>query len=202
MYKSRYIFTILLIQILGFISCTSETEVINPEVCSAYKVSFSINNGTVLTREAGAESGDESSSGETPAKKDFTTTALEREKTISSLYAVAFNKSDDSFYKTIKIKTLSTADAYEFNMGRSGSYKLLLVANADEALAQKLEALTSCSTLTDFSALVASQTPGESAEASDFLMVSEINNEVSVTAHNTTQLGTIELSRLAARFDS
>lgn len=201
MYKSRYIFTILLIEILGLISCTSETEVIKPELRSAYNVSFSINNGTVLTREAGAESGDESSSGETPAKKDFTTTALEREKTISSLYAVAFNKADDSFYKAIKIETSSTADAYEFNMGRGGSYKLLLVANADEALAQKLEALTSSSTLTDFSALVATQTPGESAEATDFLMVSEINNEVSVTAHNTTQLGTIELNRLAARFD-
>jgi len=175
--------------LIGFFSCSSDSELANQANDLNYKVTFTINSGKHSTRGVDSQ------------KKGFTTAALEREKTISSLYAIAFNKSDDTFYKIIKVSLPSASDVYEFDLRRVGAFKLLLVANASEELVKKLNEFTPTSTLSDLASVIVTQNPGEDAQATNFLMTSDLKTDVSTVAGGPTQLGVIELIRLVARFD-
>jgi len=202
-----YIFSSLAILLLGFTSCSNENEVINrgASQCTnnGSKVTFTLNTGVSTTRsgEGVAEANGEED--QTLVKKVFTTEALAREKAISSLYAVVFNKEGETFCKAVKIDLGSKP--YELNMTSSGEFELLLIANPDNDLVKILTKKTSEFTFTDFASVLATQEAGENGGEgtgiTNFLMTSEVNKDVSVAANSTLDLGTIELTRLAARFD-
>lgn len=192
-----YIFSFLAVLLLGFTSCSSESEVINRETSQmtnlGSKVIFTLGPNGSSTRSGEAD--------EPSVKKEFTTEALAREKAISSLYAVVFNKEGETFYKTIKVDLAS--EPYELGMTICGDFELLLIANPDDQLVQTLSEKTATFTLTDFASIIATQEAGESSEngITNFLMTSEVIKNVSVVANSTLDLGAIELTRLAARFD-
>ena len=94
MIKITYIFSFLAILLLGFSSCSSDNALINHPVNQSYRVLFTLNNAVTSTRNADVD--------EPSFPKDFTTAALNREKMISSLYAIVFNKVDDTFIRLLK----------------------------------------------------------------------------------------------------
>ena len=125
------------------------------------------------------------------------TTALERERKIESLYAVVYRTSSGLHYKTIKC-TDKGGGQFEFDNEKSGEFYFFLVANPNDALVAKL--MEGPSTPEDLGMLVATQTPGEDNQATNFLMTSERHN-VTVKSKESTNLGPIKLIRVAARFD-
>lgn len=125
------------------------------------------------------------------------TPALERERKIVDLYAVVYKTSSGIHYKTVKCTDL-TAGQYEFDNEKSGDFYFFLVANPDADLAAKL--MAGPTTPEDLGMLVAKQTPGEDNQATNFLMTSERQN-VTVKSKESTNIGTIKLVRVAARFD-
>ena len=193
-----YTFSFFAVLLLGFTSCSSESELVNrSENQSANQnctVSFTLNNEEPSTRT-------DSPSGPT----EFTTAALAREKAISSLYALAFRKEGDAFYKMIKVELPTESQSYTFNMQQSGEFEFVLLANPAESLVNELTAKTAEFTLTDFPSVLVTQEPGEKdgeeSGLTNFLMTSEVKTNVSVTANTTLELGAIELTRLAARYD-
>lgn len=125
------------------------------------------------------------------------TPALERERKIESLYAVVYKTSSGIHYKTIKC-TDKGSGQFEFDNEKSGEFYFFLVANPDADLAAKL--MAGPTTPEDLGMLVATQTPGENNQATNFLMTSERKN-VTVQSKKSTDLGAIKLIRVAARFD-
>ena len=125
------------------------------------------------------------------------TPALERERKIESLYAVVYKTSSGIHYKTIKC-TDKGGGQFEFDNEKSGEFYFFLVANPDTDLAAKL--MAGPTTPEDLGMLVAKQTPGEDKNATNFLMTSERQN-VTVKSKESTNIGTIKLVRVAARFD-
>lgn len=128
------------------------------------------------------------------------TPALDRERNIDKLYAVVFRTSSGLHYKTIACtKTASGSDTYEFDNEKSGDFYFFLVANPDATLEAALKA--GPTTPTDLGKLIATQTPGEDAQANNFLMTSERVNVAVKSKQSTTIPDPIKLVRLAARFD-
>ena len=125
------------------------------------------------------------------------TPALDRERKIESLYAVVYRTSSGLHYKTIKC-TDKGGGQFEFDNEKSGEFYFFLVANPNDALVAKL--MEGPSTPDDLGMLVATQTPGENNQATNFLMTSERQN-VTVKSKESTNLGPIKLVRVAARFD-
>ena len=125
------------------------------------------------------------------------TPALERERKIVDLYAVVYKTSSGIHYKTIKC-TDKGSGQFEFDNEKSGEFYFFLVANPDADLAAKL--IAGPTTPEDLGMLVATQTPGEDNQATNFLMTSERQN-VTVKSKESTNIGTIKLVRVAARFD-
>lgn len=125
------------------------------------------------------------------------TPALERERKIVDLYAVVYKTSSGIHYKTIKC-TDKGSGQFEFDNEKSGEFYFFLVANPDTDLAAKL--MAGPTTPEDLGMLVATQTPGEDKNATNFLMTSERQNVI-VKSKESTNIGTIKLVRVAARFD-
>lgn len=125
------------------------------------------------------------------------TPALERERKIVDLYAVVYKTSSGLHYKTIKCIDLNNGQ-FEFDNEKSGEFYFFLVANPDPDLVTKL--MAGPSTPEDLGMLVATQTPGENNQATNFLMTSERQN-VTVKSKQSTTLAPIKLVRVAARFD-
>ena len=125
------------------------------------------------------------------------TPALDRERKIESLYAVVYKTSSGIHYKTIKC-TDKGGGLFEFDNEKSGEFYFFLVANPDADLVAKL--MAGPTTPEDLGMLVATQTPGEDKQATNFLMTSERQN-VTVKSKESTNIGAIKLVRVAARFD-
>lgn len=126
------------------------------------------------------------------------TPALEREKTINKLYAVVFKSSSGMHYRTIECVKNPSTNTYEFDNEMSGEFYFSLVANPDDEL---LASLNNVGTITELGMLVAKQTPGEDAQAHNFLMTST-PQLIKIQKEKTTKLSDpIKLSRVAARFD-
>ena len=88
------------------------------------------------------------------------------------------------------------------NLGQPDVYDVYFLANPNDELVSAIEALTANSEKSDFFAIVASQTPGDNASATNFLMTSE---EVDVTvdsgADGTLIATPVTVTRAAARID-
>ena len=171
----------LLVLSLSLLSCSRETG-LKMDEGAGNTVRFSIESSLRAV-------GDENTTRPTPA--------LERERKIVDLYAVVYKTSSGLHYKTIKCTDL-TAGQYEFDNKKSGEFYFFLVANPDTDLAAKL--MAGPTTPEDLGMLVATQTPGEDKNATNFLMTSERQN-VTVKSKESTNIGTIKLVRVAARFD-
>lgn len=125
--------------------------------------------------------------------------ALDREKSISKLYAVVYNKNDRSHYKTVECTSPARNNTYEFDNKKGGEFFFFLIANPGTELEKKLK--QNPATPEALGQLIATQSPGEDKEATNFLMTSkEVNVTVNV-ATSTTIANKIALERVAARFD-
>ena len=166
---------------LSLLSCSRETGL---------KMDEGAGNTVRFTIESSLRAvGDEHTTRPTPA--------LERERKIVDLYAVVYKTSSGIHYKTIKC-TDKGGGQFEFDNEKSGDFYFFLVANPDTDLAAKL--MAGPTTPEDLGMLVATQTPGEDKNATNFLMTSERQN-VTVKSKESTDLGAIKLVRVAARFD-
>ena len=130
---------------------------------------------------------------------------LEREKTVSSVYAVAFYSSTGKFAcisRAVDISGEVFDGDWRADLGQPDVYDVFFLANPDATLVSAIEALTAEREKSDFFALVASQTPGADASATNFLMTSE---EVDVTvdsgADGTLIAAPVTVTRAAARID-
>ena len=171
----------LLVLSLSLLSCSRETGL---------KMDEGAGNTVRFTIESSLRAvGDENVTRPTPA--------LERERKIVDLYAVVYRTSSGIHYKTIKC-TDKGSGQFEFDNEKSGEFYFFLVANPDADLAAKL--MAGPTTPEDLGMLVATQTPGEDNQATNFLMTSERQN-VTVKSKESTNIGTIKLVRVAARFD-
>ena len=126
------------------------------------------------------------------------TPALDREKKVEKLYAVVFNTSSGLFHKTVEC-TKAAGDNYEFDNEKSGDFYFFLIANPDANLVNAMKA--GLSTPEDLGQLIAKQTPGEDANATNFLMTSDRVNVTVQSKQATTIANPIKLIRVAARFD-
>ena len=122
MKTTTFVYSFLAVLLLGFISCSNESELINPVTNQSCTVNFTIFNGVSSTRDAADANAGTDTDFNVDKPLEFTTVALAREKAISSLYAVVFNKEDDTFYKTIKVDLPLSSDSYQFNLANSGYF--------------------------------------------------------------------------------
>lgn len=125
------------------------------------------------------------------------TPTFDREKSVDKLYAVVYNAASGSHYKTIECT--KTSNDYEFDNEMSGEFFFFLVANPDAALINALKA--NPATPEKLGELVAKQTPGEDANATNFLMTSDRVNVTVKSMQSTAIADPIKLVRVAARFD-
>lgn len=127
------------------------------------------------------------------------TPALEREKKINKLFAVVFKKSSGLHHKTVECTSPTNDATFEFDNEKSGEFYFFLIANPDSDLEKELK--KGSSTLEDLGGLIATQSPGEDNSANNFLMTSDQVNVNVNSKTSTTLTETINLVRVAARFD-
>lgn len=194
-------------------SCSSEEVVAPGEVNGNFAVSVKISNAGIAQTRAGGE----------------TLAALERERTIGTLYAVVFTDNggpadQQTLYRVIPM-TGSGAD-WQFEMGESGKYMAYFVANPgdgtaafhypgatvapteESSLEARLLALEEgVATPADLKNLTTTQSSGngETVEEADitydkFLMFSKTATRI-VTARDYTSHITVALERASARID-
>ena len=178
----KYIPVLLLMPLL-LASCTGEKIRTKEANGKPGVVSFS------LTSQLRA-SGDENIVHPTPA--------LDREKKVEKLYAVVFNTSSGLYHKTVEC-TKAAGDNYQFDNEQSGDFYFFLIANPDADLVNSMK--SGLSTPEDLGLLIAKQTPGEDANATNFLMTSDRVNVTVQSKQATTIANPIKLIRVAARFD-
>lgn len=138
--------------------------------------------------------------------KTRTETQLDREKTVSSVLAVAFKRSTGLFATCATAEDISGSPllAYKWraDLGTPDLYDVYFVANADDALKTAIEELTDASTKADFFAIEATQRPGEDNNATNFLMTSEkVDVDIDSDPDGTPITGEIAVTRAAARID-
>lgn len=137
--------------------------------------------------------------------KTRTETQLDREKTVSSVLAVAFKRSTGLFATCATAEDISgSALTYKWraDLGTPDLYDVYFVANADDDLKTAIENLTDASTKADFFAIEATQRPGEANTATNFLMTSEkVDVDIDSDPDGTPITGEIAVTRAAARID-
>lgn len=171
---------------LIFTGCTKDNNITNKDSSNiGNRVRFSISN--LSTRATGSDANP------TP------TIALEREKQVSSLYAVVY-KENGLYFNTIEcLKESGTTNTYYFDVKAKGLYQFRFVANPDEDLLNKLKSTSSV--IGDLQDIVVSKSPGEDNKAKDFVLVSD-KYEATVSENKTVNLNSsVKLTRLSARFD-
>lgn len=172
--------------LLSLTACQNDDVTRNQDMhTDSNAVNFSIAQGK--TRAVG----DENNVKKTPA--------LEREKTINSLYAVIFEAEHGLFYQTVECTPGSATGDYKFDMKRAGKFYFYLIANPDEALKSKLN--EGPVTDEDLFQVIAKQTPGDDNNANNFLMTSDKVTVETVARQPQTLATPIKLVRVAARFD-
>ena len=179
--------------VLAMSSCTKEELVNDGAGADGHRVSLTLNGSA---RMMGTQAVTRAISGGTVTG---TLAALEKEKTVSSLLAVAFYKSsDEKNGKLYKVFEVSMSGDPNFDMESAGVFDVWFVANADETLAGLIKELTpETSTADDLGKLVGSQA---SDTDNQFLMVSVDSKEVHTNDGATTKV-TVTMRRASARFD-
>lgn len=128
------------------------------------------------------------------------TAALDREKKVTKLYAVAYH-ANGSFYNVLECTPeAGSTDVYTFDMKAEGAFQFHLVANPSADLLDALK--TKSNVIGDIDRIVVKQTAGEDNKAENFVLTSD-RVEVT-TARNseaTTTPSVVKLERLSARFD-
>lgn len=139
--------------------------------------------------------------------KTRTETQLEREKTVSSVLAVAFKRSTGLFATCATAEDISGSPLLTYtwraDLGTPDLYDVYFVANADDALKTAILALTpGTSTKEDFFAIEATQDPGTSTTDGAFLMTSEkVDVDIDSDPDGTPITDEIAVTRAAARID-
>lgn len=106
--------------------------------------------------------------------------------------------------KEVKPATKTPTGEYMIKAGFEGAAQMFVIANVQDALKTKLEALNTTSTLADVQRLVVENALGDNTTAPDkFIMTSELMNVMlpAVGGAPYKITGAIKLKRLAARFD-
>lgn len=128
------------------------------------------------------------------------TDALDREKKVNKLYAVAYH-ANGSFFNVIECTPeAGSTEVYTFDMKAVGAFQFHLVANPSAELLDALK--TKSNVIGDIDRIVVKQTAGENNTADNFVLTSD-RVEVT-TARNseaTTTPSVVKLERLSARFD-
>lgn len=193
-------------------SCTTSEDVSNvagqqAEGNASTMVKFRLSSrfASATTRAVGTES-----------KADVT--GLANEKAIDKLYAVIFK--NGKFFQILPTTLMNQAvpanqDYWQFDMGYAGSYTMYLLANPGSDLVVEsagavtggsIKALDASKEAADYFKLTTTQTPGNSQDATRFLMTSKAVY-VPVEASNaegtdaTPSDGPVEMTRAAARID-
>lgn len=138
--------------------------------------------------------------------KTRTETQLDREKAVTSVIAVAFNRSTAKFATWAQATDISEEvfdGDWRADLGTPDLYDVYFIANADAALKTALGTLTAgTSTKDDFFALEATQSPGTSTTDGAFLMTSEeVNVDVDSDPDGTLLGSTVTVTRASARID-
>ena len=138
--------------------------------------------------------------------KTRTETQLDREKAVTSVIAVAFNRSTGKFATWAQATDISGElfdGDWRADLGTPDLYDVYFIANADAALKTALGTLTAgTSTKDDFFALEATQSPGTSATDGAFLMTSEkVEVDVDSDPDGTLLGSTVTVTRASARID-
>lgn len=134
-----------------------------------------------------------------------TKAALDREKTISSAYAVVFK--DDYHHNTYELTDAikDASDYYVINLRKLGRFDIYVIANPDDSWKADLNDDTKIQTVADFKKLVVTQEPGANNLATNFLMTPALGTPVTAQLVGKTiepdDLGTIHLIRAASRID-
>ncbi len=173
----KYLILLVVAMSLALASCSvDKPENTGVAKTTGHQVKFTLSSGKMMTRAAAAVSG------------------FDREKAISSIYAVSF-KSDGTYHGTHSVSV--TSEGYGFDIGAAGAYYIYVVANPTiENFATKQYDDEAA-----FLADVETADPGADLAAStNFLMLSR-RTLADVDAENETDLGTIEMIRAAARID-
>lgn len=190
MCMKRKVETILIAFFVLLSSCNTEREQYSPaaeepvEWVRSVAVQFKLSDGVSALTRAVADS--------------VKTPALEREKRVWNLHAVVFNADDNSFYNTFEPWKVDSAGTYNFDMLKPGDFNIYFVANADTALANRLN--TGVANPGELGSLLVAQTPGDDNQADHFLMTA---NPMPVTTvwGGLSDIGSVKLKRAAARFD-
>lgn len=180
--------------VLAMSSCTKEELVNDGPGVDGHRVSLTLNGSA---RMVGTQAVTRAASGGTVTG---TLAALDKEKKVSSLLAVAFYRSSDEnngkLHKVFDVDM--TGGNPNFDMESAGVFDVWFVANADETLAESIKGLTpETSTATDLNKLVGSQA---SDTDNQFLMVSVDSKEIRTNDGATTKV-TVTMRRASARFD-
>ena len=128
------------------------------------------------------------------------TPALDREKKVETLYAVAYHE-NGAFYNVFECQPVAGSEgAYTFDMKAEGKFQFHLVANPDAALLQSLK--SESNVIADLDRIVVKHDPGADNTATNFILTSD---RVEVTTAKATEATTtpsvVKLERLSARFD-
>lgn len=179
--------------VLAMSSCSKEELVNDGPGVDGHRVSLTLNGSA---RMVGTQAVTRTASGGTVTG---TLAALDKEKKVSSLLAVAFYKSsDEKNGKLYKVFEVSMSGDPNFDMESAGVFDVWFVANADETLAGLIKKLTpETSTADDLGKLVGSQAPDTQDQ---FLMVSVDSKEIRTNDGATTKV-TVTMRRASARFD-
>lgn len=188
MKKLKYIGAMMLMALLGFSSCSSESEGTGGTQAKSRKVSLTISQPGQSQTRAAAE----------PTNLG----GFDREKAIdgTKLYAVVFDE-QGKFSKTYPITDYDADDgSCSFTLDKAGVYYGYIVANTSKGT--ELQALTEGSDTEDaFYNILEDTDPGADLDAStNFLMVSK-RTLFDVDGDADTDLGQIDLTRAVARID-
>lgn len=128
------------------------------------------------------------------------TTALDREKKVTKLYAVVYH-ANGSFFNVIECTPeAGSTEVYTFDMKAEGAFQFHLVANPSAELLEDLK--TKSNVIGDIDRIVVKQTAGEDNKADNFVLTSDRIEVTTVrNSEATTTPNVVKLERLSARFD-
>ena len=135
------------------------------------------------------------------ASRAGTIAAEANESAVNTLHAILFD-THEGFAGVVEARPSGADGDYDVLIEKDATYDIWFVANADATLLEELAAIPAETSAKDavacFQKIYASQAP-ESTEG--FLMRSQTLKRVTTTITKTEDLGTVDMTRLAARFD-
>ena len=192
---NRYsIFALGFTMLLGLGSCGSEDLVTSSEgeaagANSNNRITFSLNGGAKISK----------------TRAQDALTSKDYEKNIQNCYVVAYK--NNRMTKAIKATATANTDEFTADLAASGVLDIYFIANVEEGsgkLSDRITSLAAGSQSSELEALTADQTPGAYvATATDgfFPMIGKVSATINTQTAGGTDIGTVEIKRLAARID-